>query len=497
VSAPPRVPGVPTPPCRVLVVDDDRRVRELLEITLTTHGFVVITANDGEEALMRARREHPDLILLDVRLPKRSGLEVCDVLRNDPTDPAVPIILITAAAGIDQRLQGFLRGADDVMGKPFSPKELIARMRRLLARATETRASARRALDLERELASARREARRSDEEARREESLLAAASGPGRDLLSLLDQDTLLERLLALAQVRLRARTIAVLVADTPLGPLRAHAVRGDRFERAAQVSLPGDGELAALLKGLARPLRRVELENMSLRESQGARECLSRELAPLVAGRWDLLMPSVSSSGLEGVLLAEEPGLDAAADRDAWDELALIGAFAGVALRNARDVRTQARWLLASAAERVYRGPEAAAALVEARRLLDRCARTLVLPPAERERARHALALTDWARTEEGTRELDLMCASDASGLARGARALIQAAAGARDNDEERVVTLLGAVDAYRIARLRGLEPDAALERARARAVADPFVVECLTAPPGAALGPERDAA
>jgi len=90
------------------VVDDDRRVRELLEVTLTTQGFAVLTAADGEEALMRARRERPDLILLDVRLPKRSGLEVCDVLRNDPTDPAVPIILITAASETEHRLQGLV-----------------------------------------------------------------------------------------------------------------------------------------------------------------------------------------------------------------------------------------------------------------------------------------------------------------------------------------------------------------------------------------------------
>ena len=506
------LPGPPTPPCRVLVVDDDRRVRELLEITLTTHGFAVITAADGEEALLRARRERPDLILLDVRLPKRSGLEVCDVLRNDPTDPAVPIILITAAAEIEHRLQGFLRGADDVMGKPFSPKELIARMRRLLARATETRTSARRAVELERELASAKREVRRADDEARREESLLAAAAGPGRELLALLDEDALIERLLAMAQMRLKARTMVALVASATPGLLQAHTVRGDRFERAAGLTLSGEGELAALLQGLARPVRRLELENMGAHEARGAHETrganeargghdahasLAQELAPLVTGRWDLAMPIVSSCGLEAVLLAEDPGLEASATRAAWDELALIGTFAGVALHNAREVRAQARWLLAAASERVYRGSESTAAFIEARRLLERSARALGLPPAERERARHALALTDWARTEEGRRELDLLCASDASGLVRGARVLIQAAADGANRDESRVVVLLAAVEAYRVARARGLAHDAALERARARAAIDPFVAECLMAVPGTEIGPERDAA
>src|SRR5881409_4370480 len=100
------LPRQPAPPCKVLIVDDDRRVRELLEIALTSSGFGVITAADGDEGLLRAQRERPDLILLDVRLPKRSGLEVCDILRNDPTDPSIPIILVSAVSSSDHRLQG-------------------------------------------------------------------------------------------------------------------------------------------------------------------------------------------------------------------------------------------------------------------------------------------------------------------------------------------------------------------------------------------------------
>lgn len=484
----PLVPGYPAQPCRVLVVDDDRRVRELLEITLTTHGFAVITACDGEEALMRARRERPDLILLDVRLPKRSGFEVCDVLRNDPTDPAVPIILITAGSEIEHRLQGFTRGADDVMGKPFSPKELVARMNRLLARASESRASARRAVELERELVSARREARRADDDARREESLLAAVSGPGRELLGVLDENALLARLLGIVQMRLGCRSLAALLADPASGTLRAHAVRGDRFERAASLSLPLTGDVATLLQGLARPVRRTELEQLG---GSGA------EWAPLVSGRWDVLVPVISSNGLEAVIVAEEPSRAGANTRSAWEELGAIAQFAGVALRNARNVRSQARWSLAAAAERVYRGKESAAAFIESRRLLDRACRALVFSPGEHEQARHALALADWARTDDGRRELDLLCESDASGLARGARSLIQALESGVYPEDDRVVVLLEAVEAYRAARLRGLDPEQSRERARAKAAADPFVAECLMASVEAELSPERDAA
>jgi len=458
------------PVTRVLVVDDDRRVRELLQVTLTTHGFALITAADGEEALLRARRERPDIVLLDVRLPRRSGLEVCELLRNDPTDPAVPIVLVTGATETEYRLQGFARGADDVMTKPFSPKELVARMRRLLARATETRTSARRARELERELASARREVRRADDDARREESLLATASGPGCELLAQLERDPLLARLLMLVQLRLRARTLVALVAAPVPGTLRTHAVRGDRFEPHAAVALPGDGALAELLAGLARPVLRTELE---------VYPGIGREIAPLVAGRWDLVLPFVSSAGVEGAVLAADIDTDAA--RATWDELRVVGTFAGVALRNAREVRAQARWLLAAAADRAYVGAEARSARVEARRLVDRAAHVLTLAPGDRERVRDALEIADWARTDDGRRGLDALCASDASGLARGARALLEAALAPAADD--RAALLYAAADAWRAARARGVDAAHALERACAKAAADPAVVDALT--------------
>src|SRR5438093_4127852 len=154
----------------ILVVDDDRRVRELLEIALTAHGFAVLTAADGDEGIKRALGQRPDLVILDVRLPKKSGLEVCDALRGDVDDPSVPIILVSAAVETDARLQAFARGADDYLSKPFSPKELIARIKRLLVRHSESRAAVQRAQDLERELARAQDEARRARVDSRREQ---------------------------------------------------------------------------------------------------------------------------------------------------------------------------------------------------------------------------------------------------------------------------------------------------------------------------------------
>src|SRR5262245_16349963 len=108
-------------PC-ILVVDDDRRVVDLLNIALAAHGYRVVSAVDGEEAVRIALGKRPDLVVLDVRLPKKSGFEVCEILRQDPDDPFLPIIMVSAASEMDARLQGFARGADDYLAKPFSPR---------------------------------------------------------------------------------------------------------------------------------------------------------------------------------------------------------------------------------------------------------------------------------------------------------------------------------------------------------------------------------------
>src|SRR5206468_11147810 len=93
----------------ILVVDDDRRVVELLSIALGAYGYRVLQALDGDEALRVALRERPDLVVLDVRLPRKSGFEVCERLRQDPDDPHVPIIMVSAAAETESRLQGLAR----------------------------------------------------------------------------------------------------------------------------------------------------------------------------------------------------------------------------------------------------------------------------------------------------------------------------------------------------------------------------------------------------
>jgi DNA-binding response OmpR family regulator len=116
---------------KVLVVVDDAKTVELVKLYLNRDGYRVITAGDGNEALRLARENSPDLIVLDLMLPGISGLEICRILRDESD---VPIIILTALTTDDDRLKGLDLGADDYVTKPFSPRELAARVRAVLRR---------------------------------------------------------------------------------------------------------------------------------------------------------------------------------------------------------------------------------------------------------------------------------------------------------------------------------------------------------------------------
>ena len=119
----------------VLIVEDEEALVTLLTYNLDREGFSTAVARDGDEALLKARELPPDLILLDWMLPLTSGLEVCRQLRRGRETRAIPIIMLTARAEETDKLRGLESGADDYVVKPFSPKELVARMRAVLRRA--------------------------------------------------------------------------------------------------------------------------------------------------------------------------------------------------------------------------------------------------------------------------------------------------------------------------------------------------------------------------
>ena len=117
---------------RILVVDDEPDAVELIAFNLKGAGFDVITAADGAEALKKAEQHTPDLVVLDLMLPEVDGLEVCKVLRRTRKTAAVPILMLTSKSAEIDRVLGLELGADDYVTKPFSPRELVLRVKRLL-----------------------------------------------------------------------------------------------------------------------------------------------------------------------------------------------------------------------------------------------------------------------------------------------------------------------------------------------------------------------------
>lgn len=124
------------PKRKVLIVDDEADNRDLVDQILSEK-FEVVTAADGEEGLRMARAELPDLILLDITMPKLDGISVCETLRTNEATKHIPIIMLTASSDVDHRIQSFMTGADDFVPKPFRPKELVARVQSKIRRIEE------------------------------------------------------------------------------------------------------------------------------------------------------------------------------------------------------------------------------------------------------------------------------------------------------------------------------------------------------------------------
>ncbi|MBI3615824.1 MAG: response regulator transcription factor [Candidatus Omnitrophica bacterium] len=126
---------------RIIVVEDEKSIVRILTYNLEREGYQVSVAKDGEEALEKIRREPPSLVLLDLMLPKIDGLEVCRQIKADPKTAQLPIIMLTAKTQETDRVVGLELGADDYLPKPFSPRELVARVKAVLRRASRSELS--------------------------------------------------------------------------------------------------------------------------------------------------------------------------------------------------------------------------------------------------------------------------------------------------------------------------------------------------------------------
>ena len=127
---------------KILVVDDEIYIVHILDFSLGMEGYQVLTALDGEQALERARAEQPDLIVLDIMMPKLDGYETCKMLKADPKTKDIPVILLSAKGrNVDQKV-GFEVGADDYITKPFSPRKLVERINTILGQTSHHRMQA-------------------------------------------------------------------------------------------------------------------------------------------------------------------------------------------------------------------------------------------------------------------------------------------------------------------------------------------------------------------
>jgi DNA-binding response OmpR family regulator len=123
------------PPTSVLVAEDDPDIGNLLDHYLRKAGFIATVVTSGRDVMPHIKRDAPDLVVLDIMLPGLDGLEVCRAIRSDPNSAAIPIIMLTARGEESDRIVGLELGADDYITKPFSPNEVVARIRALLRRA--------------------------------------------------------------------------------------------------------------------------------------------------------------------------------------------------------------------------------------------------------------------------------------------------------------------------------------------------------------------------
>ncbi|HTQ64260.1 MAG TPA: response regulator transcription factor [Puia sp.] len=119
---------------KILIADDEPDILEVIQYNLVKEGYEVATARDGDDALSKARTSHPDLIILDIMMPKKTGVEVCEILRTQPNFKDTLILFLTALNDENFHIKGLETGADDYVNKPVSPKVLISRVNALFRR---------------------------------------------------------------------------------------------------------------------------------------------------------------------------------------------------------------------------------------------------------------------------------------------------------------------------------------------------------------------------
>ncbi|HET9251391.1 MAG TPA: HD domain-containing phosphohydrolase [Candidatus Eisenbacteria bacterium] len=319
----------------ILVIDDDRRVLELLQISLAQNGFRVLTAATGEEGLELVRKDAPDLVILDLRLPKKTGFEVCASLKSTKDTAQIPVIMVSASAEVDSRLQGLMHGADDYLTKPFSPKELLIKVRRIFERMERTEILASKNRELETEVARNREDLVVRNKELRFQVYSLETLMGLTHQLNSSLDLDHLLNTLILTVVGQIRVNSACLFLTDEREHPTRlsvstwkglkeeqARAITFDYKSPFIHALLPQDGDDG-------RPVRLTDLEHDPE---------LAREVGSLYAAGIAVVAPVMMKQRLTAVLACGEKVSGQEFHGSDLEMLRSLAESAGIAIENAR---------------------------------------------------------------------------------------------------------------------------------------------------------------
>jgi len=319
----------------ILVVDDDRRVIDLLQISLTQNGYKVNTALTGEEGLEAVRREQPDLIILDLRLPKKTGFEVCAALKSSKETAHIPIVMVSASAEVDARLQGLMHGADDYLTKPFSPKELLIKVRRIFERLEKTELLSTKNRELETEVARNREDLLVRNKELRFQVYSLETLMGLTHQLNSSLDLDHTLNTLILSVMGQLRVNSACLFLTDQREDPTRLEVCtfKGLKEEQAHSISFPYDG---AFVRSLL-PSNGDESQPVRVAQLEHDRD-LEPEVGDLTAAGLTVVCPVIMKQRLAAILAVGEKVSGQEFQAHDLEMLRVLSESAGMAIENAR---------------------------------------------------------------------------------------------------------------------------------------------------------------
>ncbi len=311
----------------ILIVDDDTRVVELLQITLGGRGYKTISAHDGNTALEMIQRERPDLVVLDVRLPRKSGMEILDTVRRDPSTRNLPVILISGDTATESRLQGLKLGADDYLAKPFSPRELIIKIRRILDRTQDQRLLLLKTEVLQSEVRRSRDTMLQMRQELGQNLNRMSQMLNQVMELSRFNSIDEILERFVIATVANLGFECVTLFVADNDAG-LVPRVWRGVEDSVARGLWLSPNGPVARICVSIGRPMRMEEFVDYPDAEE---------EILRLAVGGFSLVSPAISGGRLCALLgLGERSGTDPVGRFD-HKLLEILGNAITAALQNA----------------------------------------------------------------------------------------------------------------------------------------------------------------